>query len=127
MKKKGTRWLPWIAVNHVRQEIIKPDALSAPSQIRPKPGKPHPRETPHQVETQQAMVHAAKALWKFRIHSINLVSIFNFVNDKITKLYQVGDSETILHDRNLWPDDWCNFITNIFLPTGITNKMDIPR
>jgi hypothetical protein len=47
-----------MAVNHVQQEINKLDAQSAASQIRPKPGKHHPRETPHQVEIQQAMVHS---------------------------------------------------------------------
>jgi hypothetical protein len=48
------------------------------------------------------------------------VFIFNFVNDKIRKLYQDGDSgtachEIMLHDRNMWPDDWCNFIANHLL------------
>jgi hypothetical protein len=33
-----------MAVNHVRQEIIKPDALSAASQIIPKLGKHHPEK-----------------------------------------------------------------------------------
>jgi hypothetical protein len=51
-----------MAVNHVTQEIIKPDALRAASQIRPKPGKHHLRETPHQVETQQAMIHSVEGL-----------------------------------------------------------------
>jgi hypothetical protein len=45
------------------------------------------------------------------------VILFNFFNDKIRKLYQVGGSgtalhETMLHYRNLWPDDWRNFIAN---------------
>jgi hypothetical protein len=51
-----------MAANHVRQEIIKPDGLSAVSQIGPKPGKHHPPETPRQVETQQAMVHLVEGL-----------------------------------------------------------------
>jgi hypothetical protein len=41
-----------MAANHVRQEFIKPDLLRAASQIRLKPGKHHPRETPHQVDIQ---------------------------------------------------------------------------
>jgi hypothetical protein len=40
----------------------------------------------HQAETQQAMVHSVDGLRKVRIYSIYLVSIFNFVNDKIRKL-----------------------------------------
>jgi hypothetical protein len=49
-----------MALNHVRQEIIKSDALSAAFQMKSKPGKHHPRETSHQVETQQAMVHSVE-------------------------------------------------------------------
>jgi hypothetical protein len=94
--------------------------VSHVSQIRPKRGKHHSRETPHRLEKQQAMAHSVESLRKVRIHSINLVSIFNFVNDKIRKLYQDGDSgttlhETMLHDRNLWPDDWGNFIATHLL------------
>jgi hypothetical protein len=51
-----------MAVNHDRQELIKPDVLSAASQIRPKPGKHHHQETPYQFETQQAMVHSIEGL-----------------------------------------------------------------
>jgi hypothetical protein len=36
--------------------------VSAASQIRPKLVKHHPRETPHQVETQQAIVHSVDGL-----------------------------------------------------------------
>jgi hypothetical protein len=50
-------------------------AVSHVSQIRPKRGKHHPRETPHQLEKQQAMAHSVESLRKVRIYSINLVSI----------------------------------------------------
>jgi hypothetical protein len=86
-----------MAVNHVQQESSSL-TLSTASQIGPNPDKHHPRGNSHEVETQQAMVHSVEGLWKVRIHSINLVSIFNFVNDKNRKLYQVGDSGTVLHD-----------------------------
>jgi hypothetical protein len=52
-----------LAVNHVRQESIKPYALSAASQIGPKPsGKHHPQNTLNEVETQQTMVEVVEGL-----------------------------------------------------------------
>jgi hypothetical protein len=62
MNNKGHRWHSGMAVNHVQPEIIKPDALRAASQIRPRPGKHLPRDTPHQANTQQAMIHSVEGL-----------------------------------------------------------------
>jgi hypothetical protein len=92
------RQTEFFAKNH----FLSMSVLCAASQIRAKPSKHHPRETPHYVETQQAMVHSVEGLTKVRIHSINLV---NF--DKIKKLYQIGAigkalHEIMLHDKNLW-------------------------
>jgi hypothetical protein len=33
----------------------------------------------------------------------------------------------MLHDRTLWPDDWCNSITNHLKNVGITDKIVIRR
>jgi hypothetical protein len=100
--------------------------LSAASQIIPKPGKHHLRETPHQVEKQQAMVHSVEDLltWPpFSIWSMTkLENSTKFVT--VEWPFMKPCCKTEICGRMI------GVITSqlIFSKSfGITDKMDIPR
>jgi hypothetical protein len=89
-----------IAVNQVRQEIIKLDALECDQSNKTKVGI-IPEKLLIKSKHNRPWSTRLKAFENSVYTPSTWVAIFNFVNAKIRKVYQNGDSKTALHETLL--------------------------